>query len=1655
MQKKEGEILSTFYVDLVQLKSIAGELDIIGQEMNYIACALRDSTSNLRGWSETFAGLSKSCEVTADRIEANAISAAELRTNLLLIAAAYERTEKQICGTESASEAIVDRFKDTMRKMTDVLVKTGKILKGNKTDTSSYDGDPVDMVTGNYVEESVDLKIHGPSELMLIRHYNSILPVIGSMGAGWSHNYEISLSVKGNTLTAYWGDGTVESFFEGEEGIWRSRFGSFDFIKTIESGYEYHRYKGNVFVFNELGILTKRRTLSGTGDLYFAYNSMRQLIRVYDKYENSLSFTYNENNYLEAVTDHSGRKVCYTYSEGFLTTAQYPDGLFISYEYDDAGRVEKIIGSDGVTRLENRYDDANRVEHQRLADGTEVIITYEDDRICVCDRDGSKTVYRHDEKGRIIEAEYPDGKEIIEYNNYNQRVSYQDLNGNIYKREFDAAGNIISYTDSLGNTSKFSYDQNGNQIGSEVPDCGSTSVQYNECGQIIQITDNMGRETMFSYKDGLLARITNPDGTKELFQYNDKGLLTESSNETGSVWHYAYDENGRLILDIDPVGAETRYEYDACDRILKVTNALGQKRVHTYDHGRLVAVRDFDGYTERWKYDQMGRIRESIDKNGYSILYSYDGRSNVSEISFPDGGVIKREYDKMGRLSVVVLPEGGRLEYSYDFNGNCLTKTEDGVITRWTYDAMNHIRTMELPEGGMQRYEYDRAGRIVRRILEDGSVFKYSYSQDGKIKKLERPDGSVENYMYDKMGRLIRKTDGIAEDTIYEYYPDGLLKNTVWKEGYTLHIDYDAVGRPVKEQRSGGYALYYDYDCIGRRNSIRDSDGRVKTLEYDDAGNPVRIIDSLGRETLYTYSPVGKLEYMRDANGIESRYSYDSMGRLTGMLRGNISSDEAHRIFTNPLEYISSDNSRINITIWGYDRDGRMISRTDALGNTAYWKYSAGKSSPDLFINEEGEKTLYQYNESGKLCSIYYEDGRTAEYYYNELGQQTKVSDWTGDFKTDFDYLGRLTSVKDAYHGKFTYNMDSVGRMKKMIYPDKREFWYDYDVRGNLSEFATTGFSVDYQYDDCGRVKGKDILIGGRKNDNVDPHSLTERYFYNKSGKLMRLIQKSGKQPIMEYNFCYDSVGNVLSRKVTEWKADTSKTEIFEYTYDNMNRLKTVTDVSDLDKIEMREKYEYDSFGNCINSLREGVMTENRYNILDQLVSSRVMDTESGKEKQYSYIYDRCGRLTNVDCSDKSDCELRRYDAAGHLSSILTVKGTLNLESNSLGHILSESENGGANRKFWYDYSQSSMPVIGFSDEGVVQSIVRDNQVLGKLKGEEWSIFLCDEKGSVRNEITPADEGLTIHSETRKYDSFGRITGNTADDTGNSVGIGYTGLYFNPIAETWRTASREYSSSMGRFLSRDQDCYLNPTRSETLNLYQYCYNNPIVWVDPEGTDCYIFYKEDSKAHSYTQRWQLAKQYGYDISKVHMIPQTDAQRFKDDWNAMGIENGEVVSIDTVIIESHSNPNVISDNQKFRMSTADIRRLEKKNMDNLILEGCNTGHLDHRNDNVAAEFARKTEGAPVLAADGTVYYGLSGLGGALGITFPWTKSWYDPRQDKHFEKWRPNGSNRGAAGWIVYQEDNGTITTDIVGRKKLNATQMVEELRKHPKTVKRCN
>ena len=59
-----------------------------------------------------------------------------------------------------------------------------------------------------------------------------------------------------------------------------------------------------------------------------------------------------------------------------------------------------------------------------------------------------------------------------------------------------------------------------------------------------------------------------------------------------------------------------------------------------------------------------------------------------------------------------------------------------------------------------------------------------------------------------------------------------------------------------------------------------------------------------------------------------------------------------------------------------------------------------------------------------------------------------------------------------------------------------------------------------------------------------------------------------------------------------------------------------------------------------------------------------------------------------------------------------------------------------------------------------------------------------------------------------------------------------TGLYY--------LKSRYYDPDFGRFLNVDDISYLNPDAINGLNMYAYCGNNPVMYVDPQGTNAYLF-----------------------------------------------------------------------------------------------------------------------------------------------------------------------------------------------------------------------
>ena len=81
-------------------------------------------------------------------------------------------------------------------------------------------------------------------------------------------------------------------------------------------------------------------------------------------------------------------------------------------------------------------------------------------------------------------------------------------------------------------------------------------------------------------------------------------------------------------------------------------------------------------------------------------------------------------------------------------------------------------------------------------------------------------------------------------------------------------------------------------------------------------------------------------------------------------------------------------------------------------------------------------------------------------------------------------------------------------------------------------------------------------------------------------------------------------------------------------------------------------------------------------------------------------------------------------------------------------------------------------------------------------------------------------------------------TENTSDDfIGNINPIRYRGYYYDAEVGLYYLKSRYYDPEVGRFISPDDTEYLDPEKLDGLNLYAYCLNNPVMYVDPDGRFC--------------------------------------------------------------------------------------------------------------------------------------------------------------------------------------------------------------------------
>lgn len=1288
-------------------------------------------------------------------------------------------------------------------------------MKGGRSETCPFPGDPVNANTGNFIYEKEDLRVNGKMPLLFKRFYNGRDARSGSMGRGWYHNYEIRMLMEEDHYVIIWDDGREEIYLRGKEGRPEPLFGGICCLKRNKNEFLYETKDKTVYKFSLEGSLLRKEEPNGQR-LIFQYDSCSRLSFVTNENGSFLNYKYDHmTGLLAEVKDHTERKVTLIYELGQLKEVKNPMGFSYLYSYGANEVVYRIRNSKGICVLENNYDNKGRVIKQAFADGGNMTFDYQEDlsRTMMTEQNGNKIAYVHDDRFRNIKTIYVDGQETFSYNDRNQMVVKTDKKGNTIRFSYDDRGNTTQIIYPDGMKRNMTYDAGNRLLTLTINGVMKLKNIYDTKGNLIKTSDALDRCREIEYDSrGNAVKVIMPDGGISLLSYDSRGNITSITDEMENTVSYEYDNCNRVISVIDGNKHRTRFSYNDCNLITSMTNADGKSRFYEYTkNGKLLKIKDFNGAVTSQEYNNMNQVKSITQPDRGTVFLEYDLMQNVSKRNFPNGAQVSYEYNSLNHLERMTLPTGGSISYEYDPNGNRVAEIDpNGTRISFEYDERNRRTAVIDGSGARTEFDYDMDGNLITITNPEGKSYTFSYDEAGQ--KISEIDilGNRKKYEYSQIGKISSITTPKGKKILYEYYPGGALKKQIFPNGNHEEYFYDNNKNLVRRRNQKGDYLLYSYDSLDQLVKIKSSFGQEMSYCYDAVGNIISMKDALGHITKYEYSPGNHLTAVIDASGNKTEYAYDSMGSLIAICQHGGCCD-----VMGDQELMSTGH----LTKYERDTMGKIVGIKDPLGEQEHYQYNlAGQliSKED----KEGFKTQYTYTLTGDLKEVNYADGRSVEFTYNSLRKLTEIKDWLGTTEVLRDEAGRPVKITDFKGRKVSYEWGKTGERKALIYPDGKEVRYEYDEFSRLCRLIDGEDEILYKYNKEGFLKEK-----------VFPNSLTSSYIYDDMGRLSSLIHKEDDKLLEQFDYKYDLVGNkteiIKKRQMLpdndaicqEYYNEIKKVNgVYKYQYDNNNRLTGV--YKDKDRLR---KFEYDAFGNRVKKREGNSDTYYYYNAMNQLLET---GGAGGAER---YQYDKRGNISQI-IKNGEISNTYRYDETNRMVEACNIKGQrATYTYNGIGNRVGKAENIGSNVKyscFLLDLTKDTNNLLQVADEKV-QTFVWDGQVVSlNTNQKHTSYYLYDEMDSPIRLQTKEKQTVGLYV----YDEFGNDLSTTQKI---EQPFGYTGYQHDKVSNTYFAQHREYISDKGRFAEADPVTGFihNP---KTLNPYGYCFGNPMNLIDVNG-----------------------------------------------------------------------------------------------------------------------------------------------------------------------------------------------------------------------------
>jgi RHS repeat-associated protein len=565
----------------------------------------------------------------------------------------------------------------------------------------------------------------------------------------------------------------------------------------------------------------------------------------------------------------------------------------------------------------------------------------------------------------------------------------------------------------------------------------------------------------------------------------------------------------------------------------------------------------------------------------------------------------------------------------------------------------------------------------------------------------------------------------------------------------TIQYARDSAGRITSESDNNS-ADSYTYDAAGDVTSATESlpDGPTVVLDYQ--------YNAAGDRTETAATIDGTADFVDD-------YGYDSLGRVTSVHQHGVDGGDS-------VADVSAD--------FTYNDSGQIVSID---------RYQSGQ------LAVQGD---YSYDSLGRLVGLVYHQGETVlnsyQWTYNSSGASTQIPNPQSLIPPSWTPSGGMMPIDDT--SGVTAALMSGGLSGLDL----------------IASCTSNDGTATYSYDPTGQLTGavysSPLPSGEGQGEGTQPD---ESYSYDPNGnRLTANGQTYTTGPNNEllsdgtYTYSFDAEGNRTAR----WIASTSDgletqpgvgdTDITVYTWDNRNRLASVTHYAD-----------YAAFGASTPDMTATYLydAENRW--IGETVSTFANGSVSSIHST-EFAYDGTQIVLQFDSSSplppgEGQGEGAAGEGQGESSSGATGSASA-LTVADLSH-----------RYLWNPAAVDKL----LADEQVTDPQVPGNVVLP----------LTDNLGTPRDlAVYNAQTSITTVANHRVFDSYGNLKSQT--NAAVDCLFGFTGVAFDKASGTYRSQTRPYDPVAGRWTCRDWIGF----KGRDANRYRYCGCSPTNATDPTG-----------------------------------------------------------------------------------------------------------------------------------------------------------------------------------------------------------------------------